>query len=458
MSPSHLCMSFHNLFRAASAVVLLTVAVPASADQDDPAVPLVARAGRALRIALDRRVSVKQPGQQVSGRLIEPMYVYDRIVLPLGTRAIGHVETIQHASRGARVRAVLGGDLTPPRRAVIQFDTLVLDDGRSISVHTSATEGVEDVVLRVAAEPARTGRRSKAREEIARQAKEAASVVTAPHKAERAKVALIRALPYHPLLLAKGTVYAARLTSPIEFGTAVPAPRAPDDAAPAPESILRAQLLTAITSETSAPGAPIEAVLTQPVVAADGSVILAEGTMLTGEVTVSKPARRFHRAGQLRVLFETITASDRQPVPLPASLYAVQSGRRDGVRLDEEGGVKSASSNLRFAAPALATLALVGATHGRVDYDTDGLGPETQYGGALSGSLGGVMGLGLFGVGLSSLGRYVTVATAAVGVAQTVYSTVFAKGRNVAFPRDMSILIQLAPGQSARKNTEEPRR
>jgi hypothetical protein len=419
-----------------------------------------------LRIALARRITVKQTGQQIAGILIDAVYAYDRIVLPPGTQAIGHVEALEPMSRGARARAILGGDFTPPRRVVVQFDTLVLSDGRTIPIQTSATEGAEDVVLRVADAPASTGAdapastgvASKAREEIVREAKETASIVTAPDKAERLKVAAIRALPYHPRLLPKGTVYTARLTAPIECGSVSPAPPAAADATPAPESILRAQLVTPIDSATSTPGTRIEAVLTQPVFAADASLILPQGATLTGEITFAKPARRFHRHGQLRLLFERVQAPDRVSAPLLGSLHAVESSRGDRVSIDEEGGTTSSSSKARFAGPALAALALVGATHGRIDYDTDGLGPEMQYGGAASGALGGFLGLGLFGIGVNQLGRYVTVATAAFGLTQTVYSTVFAKGRDISFPRDTSIQVQLAPGPGATSHRQEPRR
>jgi hypothetical protein len=135
----------------------------------------------------------------------------------------------------------------------------------------------------------------------------------------------------------------------------------------------------------------------------------------------------------------------------------VASAQSDRVSIDEEGGVKSNSPKLRFAAPALAALAVVGATHGRLDYDTDGAGPEMQYGGASSGALGGFLGLGLVGIGVNQFGRYVTVATAAFGLTRTVYSTVFAKGRDISFPLDTPIQVQLAPGPNVSNNQQEPR-
>jgi hypothetical protein len=452
-------MSHRRLFSATSVLAMALVALPSAAQAQEPSIQLVVEVGRALRVALDKRITVKRVGQPVTGRLVEAVYAHDRVVLPAGTVVKGHIEKVEHASKGTRVRMILSGDFTPPRRAILQFDMLELADGRAIPIQTSATEGTERVVLRVADASTKTkaSATSRAREKVVQEAKQTASIVTAPDKKERLKVAAIRALPYHPLLVAKGTTYSARVLSRLDFGSATAVTRAQAGAAPAPESILRAQLTTALGSATSRRGTRIDAVLTQPVFAEDGGLILPEGTRLMGEVTFSKRARRFHRQGQLRFLFETVQTPDRPPADFLASLYAVESGQGDRVSIDEEGGARSNGSKARFAAPALAALAVIGATHGRLDYDTDGAGPEMQYGGASSGALGGFLGLGLVGVGVNQLGRYVTVTTAAFGLARTVYSTVFAKGRDIAFPMDTPIQVQLAPGPGHKNSKQEPR-
>jgi len=443
----------HDFFAATAILaVALGAGPPASAQSGDSSVQLVVDTGRPLRVALDRRITVKRVGQQVTATLVDPVYAYDRIVLPAGTKAIGHVDAIERAPRGVRLRTMLGGDFTPPRRVMLQFDSLVLSDARTIPIRASAADGKENVVLRVADQP-ETGIASRAREEMVRRAKEAASVVTGPDKSERFKVAVIRALPYHPWLLAKGTVYTARLLSPLNFGSVTPARPAPPGALPAPESVLHARLTMPISSATSTEGTHIEAVLTQPVFADGGELLLPVGTTIRGEVTLARPARHFHRHGQLRFLFETVQAPDRSSEALLASLLAVESSKSDRVNVDEEGGTSSKSSATRFAAPALAAVFLVRATHGRVDFDTDGAGPQMQYGDGTSGALGGFVGLGLFGMGVNSLGRFVTVGTTAFGLTRTVYSTVFAKGTEISFPIDTSIHVQLAaaPSNAAKK-------
>jgi hypothetical protein len=416
-----------------------------SAQSVEPSVQLRLNVDRSLRIALERRVTVKEVGQEVSGLLVEAVYAYDRVVLPVGTRVIGRVASIEGMSRSIHIRTLMAGDFTPPKRVLLQFQALTLASGQTFEFQTAATEGEESVVLRTADPPSSRSGAAKVREEIKAQAKQGVAAIVAPDKAERLKVTAIRALPYHPQMLPKGTVYTARLTTPIDFGAAVPTPLAPPDAKPTPESILHAQLVTPLDSATSMPEEPVEAILAQPVFAADGGLILPAGSRLTGAVTFVRPARHFHRHGQLRFLLQRVEAPERPSEPLLASLYAVESGNGDSLSIDEEGGATGASSKTRFVAPALAALALMATTHGRLDSDSE-TGPQMQYGGAGSSALGGAIGLGLIGIAINSFGHSVTVATTLFGLSKTTYSAVFGKGREVSFPRDMPIQVQLAGG------------
>ena len=111
------------------------------------------------------------------------------------------------------------------------------------------------------------------------------SAVTEPGKMERLKDLAIERLPYHPQYLHKGTVYSAELQSPLTFGTVTPVTPAPPGVKPAPSTILKARLVTALDSSTTPRGTPLEAVVTEPVFSADRQLILPEGTRLTGEIT-----------------------------------------------------------------------------------------------------------------------------------------------------------------------------
>src|SRR5262249_1681028 len=126
----------------------------------------------------------------------------------------------------------------------------------------------------------------------------------------------------------------------------------------APDSVLHARLTTTIDSKASPRGTPLEATLTQPVFADDGRLIYPEGTRLIGEVTFAQPARRFHRNGRLRFLFERSEIPGQESVALLGSLHAVNVSGGDRVALDDEGGAAVADSNARFVQPALAMLAM----------------------------------------------------------------------------------------------------
>jgi hypothetical protein len=445
-------MQLRRLIAAAAVLALTAGASPsATAQSSDNPVQLVVEAGRSLRVALDHRVTVKHVGQPITATLVGPVYAYDRVVLPAGTRVLGHVEKLESPSKKTRTLAMLRGNFSPLRRVMLQFDKLVLRDGEEIPIRTVVTAGTENMVLQVAGASKPTSIVSRAGQEIGQEANRTISTITAPGKKERLKDAAIRSLPYHPDFLTKGTLYTARLLSPLDFGVALAVESAPYGTAPAPDSILTARLLTPIDSATTKRGTPIEAVITEPVFSADRRLILPEGSRLTGAVTYATNARQFCRNGKLRFLFETVHAPDREAAKLLATLHSVQVGRNDRLTVDEEGGTSITNSRARFVAPALASLALAGSLQSRVDLDTDGAGPETEYGGAGSSIVGGLLGFGVVGAGVSLLSHPGAVIFAAVGVVRTVYGSVIRKGREVVFPADTYIQVKLAPGPSPKK-------
>jgi hypothetical protein len=439
---------------AALVALALGAGPGAMAGPDPEAVALVVQAGTPLRVALDQRVKVKHVGQAVTATVVEPVYAFDRIVVPAGARVVGHLEKLEGPSKGTRLRAMLGGDFTPSRKVVLNFNALVLPDGEAYPIDSVVTNGAEDVTLQLAGASDATGVVARARQEIAQKAKGVVTSVKQPGKLRRLKEWLrdtaLGILPVHPQFMRKDTVYSVKLLTPVSFGTVTAAELAPPDVAPAPGSILTARLVTPLDSATTPRATPIEAVVTQPVFSADHRLILPEGAKLTGEVTFAKSARHFHRNGQLRILFEAVQVPDRTAEQLRASLYSIEAGRAARVAVDEEGGATAANSSKRFAAPALASLALVASLHRRLDYDTDGAGAEVQYGSGAAHGVGGFYGLGLVGVGAAQLSRPFALGLAIIGVARTLYGSVAGKGQEVSFPADTPIQVRLAPGPSSR--------
>ena len=462
--------------------LLLVLAFPgfARGEPTGRTISLVIDAGRPLQVGLDERVTVKRVGQPITGVLIEPVYAYDRVVVPAGTKVLGHVARIDGPSRLNRMRALLNGDLTPASHLVLQFDMLMLDTGEQLTIHTIVTGEIPRLARTTAAAPAseasesqERGAAARAREEGKNRAKEAVSAakqkardalsaLSQPGKMERLKQAVLQRLPYHRQVLSKGIVYQAELVVPVEFGTTTPVVAALPGTRPTPGSFLNARLATTLDSSKTSRGTPIEAVVTEPVYSADHQLIYPEGTRLKGEVTFAKAARRFHRNGQLRFLFETVQApSDeetQEEAPLLASLHAVQANAGDHVAIDEEGGATLSNSKTRFIAPALAVLALgANAGHEHHKYDGDGdandvagpAGITKPTGNIGTRGLGGFLGLGVLGIVISQISRPVGVALSVVGIGRTVYSNVLGKGREVRFPADTSMQLQLAPGPTS---------
>jgi hypothetical protein len=433
----------------ASLILPLAATAAARPQEGADAVRAVVAEGTTMRVALDRKVRIASVGQEVTAIVIEPVYAFDRVVIAAGTRVVGHIAQLPGASAMTRTQRVMSGDFTPPRTALVQFDRLMPDGGSPLEVKTRASAGSENVTLKVAeALPEEPGLSQRAREEAARRLKDAIAVVAASGKLERLKDASVASLPYHPTYLRKGTVYAATLTSPLDFGSVASIPRAAAGTPPKPGSILAARLLTPIHSARSVRGDRVEAILTQPVFAADGSLILPEGTKLEGSVTFSKGARRFHRNGQLRFLFERVQPPDGTGGRLLASLYSVEARQADRVSVDDEGGATSTNASTRFIAPAVGALALVGSLHSSVDpTGADGGGPETNYGVPGSSAAGGMIGFGALGVVLTQASRWVTVAITSYGVVRTTYSAIFGRGRDVVFPAGTAIQVRLAPAR-----------
>lgn len=415
--------------------------------QERPLVRLALEAGRPLRVVVAERIRVKHVGQPVTGTLADPVYAYDRMVFPTGTKVLGHIDKLHGVSRGTRLRAFLSGDFAPPRRVVVRFDSLVKNDGSEVKIETVVTSAMEQVTL----EEEDTGTPKDAPTAIANAQEPKVTSMKRPGKRERLKYGFIARLPFHPQYLPPGTVYAATLQSPVDLGEVAPPELAPVGTAPPPDSVLHARLVTPLSSAHSHRGHAVEAVLTRPLFTADNQLILPEGTRFKGEVTFAKAARSFRRNGQLRFLFEKVQAPERADESLRASLHSVEAAQGDRLVLDDEGGASIANSKARFVAPAFASIAFgLTATKG-LDYHTDGGPPEVSKGLAHTNSAGGFVGMGFLGVGLAQVSKPFSVAVGAVGVARSVYSSILGKGRDVSFPEGTVISVRLAPASDVAK-------
>ena len=73
-----------------------------SASAPFESVALSLPAGTPLQVALDQEIRVKKVGQPIHGRIVEPVYAFDHIVIPIGSEVNGQVTKIGEISGSAR--------------------------------------------------------------------------------------------------------------------------------------------------------------------------------------------------------------------------------------------------------------------------------------------------------------------------------------------------------------------
>src|ERR1700686_2326086 len=193
-------------------------------------VPLTVASGVPLRVYIDQRLSMRE-GELVHAKLIDPLYAFDRIVIPSGVDLQGRVTRLDRASKMTRTQAILGGDFTPLHWARVEFTTIVMPDGRMIPVHTADSEGMRTIYV-----PSRspkkktptpqsnsgvlgTARQQAAQEVQAIKAKkqEVVDLVRGPNKMEGVEDFLKKKLPYHPQWYRRNTRFDAVLEEPLTF-------------------------------------------------------------------------------------------------------------------------------------------------------------------------------------------------------------------------------------------------
>jgi hypothetical protein len=437
---------------------MLAVVPSAGAQPSDSVTTLTVAAGRPVDVVVDARMVPKHVGQPITGVLVQPIYSYDRVVVPAGTKVTGHVTAIEGPSKSERIRALLNGDLTPQRRVTLEFDELALPTGATIPIHTAIRSEIPRATRTHAPDAGEAGdaghgpvaqAKSQAKAAITdakQRGRDVLAEITRPGRTARLKDEVLQRLPYHPQIIQAGTGYHAELLAPLDFGVVASSELAPPEARPAPSSLLNARLLTPLDSAKTPRGTAVHAVVTQPVFSADDRLIFPEGTVIDGEVTLAKPARRMHRNGQLRFLFESVHRQAAEPTKMLASLTAIESSEDARLALDDEGGATLKNSKTRFIAPALAILALRGTMDQHEHPDPDGDGHMIQSGAPGARSVGGFLGLGMVGMVAGHFSRPLSVGLSVVGVVRTLHSNVLGRGREVQFPADTNLQLQLAPG------------
>jgi hypothetical protein len=442
--------------------VAITSAITASAQPNKNTelllpivVPLVVPAGTPLRVSLTQRVS-RRLGEVVVGELIDPLFAFDREVVPSGTQVFGTVIGLTGISPIQRATAISGGDFTPLRQADVEFDTLVLGDGQRVMLHTIPTPGRTTIAatstLPRAPQP-HTGvfgrLRSAVQGKISSERKTVSKVTRGPDKKERLEEFLLLKLPYHPQYLRRGTRFDAELIDPLVFGTATlsPADVRLLGSQPSTDISVVARLVTPLDSGTATKGEPVAAILSGPVFSSDHALLFPEGARLTGVVTMVQRARWWRRGGQLRFSFQDIELSERWQLndtlvdeprtTLHASLSGAEAASNVHLKLDAEGGVTATESKVRFIAPAIAAFRATRSDDNDLNIRT-GL-PENHTGGR---PFGRGSAFGLLGTAAGKSSPAVARALGFYGMAWSAYVNIITPGSDVRFPKNARITIR----------------
>lgn len=403
-------------------------------------VALTVAAGVPLRVTLDRRVHLRT-GAPLSAKLLDPIYAFDRVVIPSGTTVVGRVAEIAPVPARERLRSVVGGDFTPLRRARLDFTSVLLPDGKQIPIQTTVFPGSSDLVER------QPSKKRRARAVIGAEGKRIEEILRRPGKTERLVDALVLKVPYHPQWYRRGTRLDAVLTTPLQFGDVNVgigswqglASRLPAD------GTVKVRLLTALSSRTSKRGDPIKAVTSEPLFSADRRLILPEGIHVTGVVQQAKPGRSFHRCGQLRFRFDSIDVpplSRNEHIIARAELRVapLQFDPRSRTQIDQEGAARATESKARLLAPVIAGIAAANS----MDNDSgQGSLVATDSASPGVGGIAGFSGLGLPGTIAGVNSRIAAAAIGYYGFAWSIYSNIVSRGREVEFQRNTTLKLQL---------------
>jgi len=423
-------------------------------------VALTVAKGAPLQVALDQEVRVKKVGQPVHARIVEPVYAFDHIVVPVGSEVIGEITNIESLSEGKRTLAVLNADFTPLRKVEVGFHELVLPDGRRFPLHTSVAPGSGQVIELVtsADEKEKKNRVKNMASQKTKEAKQRAheqwdnamKELKTPGKVRRLERYGEAQLPVHRQYIPAGTVYFAELVDPLDFGSVVmTASMASSIGAELPEgSVVHARLVTPLSSATSHKGQDVEAVLSQPLMDGD-RLILPQGSRLKGTVKLAQPARRMKKNGQLRIAFSELVPPDGIEQKIVSTLEGVQAGKNANVKLDSEGGAEATTSKSRYLGTAVSLgLAMMSAQEGG---DRDGGKVHGDGGNAAAGGLGGFKLVGMI-LGAAVRSRAFGTTMGAYGAAVSVYTNFIARGHEVVFPKNTAMQI----GVGTRAGTTTP--
>jgi len=410
-------------------------------------VPLTIKAGYPLQVMLTEKLHYKM-GEPVRGKIVEPVFAFDREVIASGTEVLGKITGFKKGGTWKKISALLGADFTPVREPLITFDTLILDDGSRIPIETTVEAG-NDTAIRF---NNRLKSASGLRASLEQDPKTRGLVATSKQQGnDILKGMLWNLSPYHPQFVPTGVRYKVTLQQSLDFGTAVIGAKAFSKLGSNPPtgSIVYARLETPLDSRTTPVGAVVRAELTRPLFSAEDLLILPVGSKLVGEVVQGRKAGMLHHDGELSFKFTkieppvSILLGQSPALQVDANLSGALVNHQMGqLRINENGAMRIVEPKTRFFAPALAGLGVFRAFN---------FGTETMGGAVLGATednmLTRVLGADFeFGFPAGIAGRMIPpvgISLGIYGLGRAIFSNLLSRGQEITFPVNTPLEVRL---------------
>lgn len=413
--------------------------------------------GTPIKVMLDSEVRIRAVGQPIHGKTTEPVYAFDKLLIPAGTPVNGKVSAIDDVPKRTRTLEAMDANFSPVRGVHVQFDELVMADGRHLPIHTVASPAPNGVLSFVPAnqkaaktnkvQDAASKKVSAARQQIRQQWADLQKQIHAPGKMHKLKRLAVAQLPVHPQYIEVGTSFNADLQQPLDFGSESVKPEdlANIGAPPPSGSVVHARLVTPLNSSTSRKGDAVEALITEPLVASE-HLILPEGSIIRGSVVQVQPARRLARNGQLRILFREVAPPNGMEQKVETSLEGVAVAKGEHLKLDAEGGAQVTTPRTRYLTTGIQVMLAATSAAPDGDRNLHG-GGGGDVGGSAANGASGFRFVGMI-VGVLVRSRVVATGFGAYGAASSIYYHFLARGRDVVYPKDMAMVIGMGTRES----------
>jgi len=295
-------------------------------------------AGTVVRAALSGPVKVShlKPGSELEGKLVYPVYVFDREAIPAGSAVRIVVDSVEKKKSSKKkdfmerletVRS-LGFDRKYVYDVKLRSSSLTMRDGSAVPIRAQLIQAGQVVQVRAKGSDIKVGGTSAA--ELAKAAPGAGKVAGAA--SGRKRLERYR----HPVMTLK---LEEQLALSLPALAEAPAPMALDAPAALPAGThARLLLLTPLRAGENHAGDVFQARLEEPIFD-HGRLVLPAGSLFEGHIKKVVRPRRLGRAASLLLTFDKFTLPDGSSQKIDASLDALEVEKTVPMSLNSEGGL-----------------------------------------------------------------------------------------------------------------------